>query len=301
MARVFISYARDDRDLAERLVAGLRATDHTVWWDRRLVGGDVFTTVIEAELKRADVLIVIWTKTSVASDWVLAEAERGRQGKKLIPVLFHSPPDFEVPLPFDRLNFVDLTTWDGSPTAPHMEGLDRAISAVQAGRYSEAIAALTGKALHSVVGGNKALQDLVAAGSTLGGLPLNRYVGGVLAVSGTAAALQAVIEALWSADTSSRTLEVGFTALVLTAIARACAQFVQLSRGQRPKVFFDNGFSFWIMLSLLFGVILFTFPVDGMAVPDNLAASLLWVFGVLVTVYVVRTFVGLFRLLARRL
>ena len=301
MAHVFISYGREDRDLAERLAGGLKATAHTVWWDRDLLGGDNFRAVIGAELKRADVVIVIWTKTSVVKDWVLDEADRARQEKQLIPVLFVNPPDFSLPLGFGHVNFMDLSGWDGSTTAPQMVDLDHAIDAVQAGRYSEAVAQLGGKALRSIAGDNEALRALFKVGSTIGGLPMKRFVAGVLAITGVAVALQAAIEVLSPAELPTATFEVGLTALFLTAVARACAQFVQLSKGRSSRVFFDNGFSFWVMLSLLCGVILFTLPTEDWTVPENLAWSLTKVFWVLSSVYLVRAFAGLMKLLAQRL
>lgn len=42
MIDLFISYARADRDLAERLANELTSRGLLVWWDRQLLGGDDF-------------------------------------------------------------------------------------------------------------------------------------------------------------------------------------------------------------------------------------------------------------------
>ena len=42
MTDVFISYAREQRSLAEQLAEGLNAARYDVWWDERLSAGQVF-------------------------------------------------------------------------------------------------------------------------------------------------------------------------------------------------------------------------------------------------------------------
>jgi hypothetical protein len=40
MAGIFLSYARFDAELGERIIAGLRALDVECWWDRDMPGVD---------------------------------------------------------------------------------------------------------------------------------------------------------------------------------------------------------------------------------------------------------------------
>ena len=74
MARVFLSYSRQDQSSAEAIAAALERHDHDVWWDRHLEGGSRYASEIEGELKRADAVVVIWSDSSVRSPWVQDEA-----------------------------------------------------------------------------------------------------------------------------------------------------------------------------------------------------------------------------------
>ena len=42
MARVFLSYARDDAELAKQLAGLIAQSGHDVWWDRDIQGGQPF-------------------------------------------------------------------------------------------------------------------------------------------------------------------------------------------------------------------------------------------------------------------
>jgi len=76
MADVFLSYSKPDVADARMLAALLEANGYTVWWDTNLEGGEQFRKKIASELATARAVVVIWTKSSVASDWVQSEAGR---------------------------------------------------------------------------------------------------------------------------------------------------------------------------------------------------------------------------------
>ena len=80
--RIFLSYTRQDRARAELVITALEMAGHSVWWDGLLDGGVAFATTTEDELEGADAVVVLWSKTSVASHWVLDEATRGRERGK---------------------------------------------------------------------------------------------------------------------------------------------------------------------------------------------------------------------------
>jgi hypothetical protein len=50
MARVFLSYSRDDVETARKLASVLDRAGHTVWWDRHIHGGANFSNEIDREL-----------------------------------------------------------------------------------------------------------------------------------------------------------------------------------------------------------------------------------------------------------
>ncbi|MGQ0552991.1 MAG: toll/interleukin-1 receptor domain-containing protein [Planctomycetota bacterium] len=99
MSDVFLSYARDDRAFAERLVAIIKREGWTVWWDRELLGGAAYDLVIEEELGLARCVVVVWSARSVRSDWVKAEAAEGSSRSVLVPVTMD---DTRPPLEFRR-------------------------------------------------------------------------------------------------------------------------------------------------------------------------------------------------------
>ena len=94
MADVFISYAREDGETADRLAAEIEVAGLVCWWDKRLDGGTRFPEKIEAELMAARAVVVIWTRHSIASHWVADEACIARDRGRLVPVSFDNtlPP-----------------------------------------------------------------------------------------------------------------------------------------------------------------------------------------------------------------
>lgn len=113
MANIFISYAKDDRADAGELAAFLKEQGHSVWWDRELVGGQQFATIIAQVLARSTVAIVIWTLASIDSDWVIDEADTARKAKKLIPVRADYLDVEQIPLSFRRLQTIQLSDREG--------------------------------------------------------------------------------------------------------------------------------------------------------------------------------------------
>jgi len=118
MARVFVSYARDDRSLAARVVAQLEIDGHEVWWDQRLSPTRGFDRLIEDELRGADAVVVLWTKASVASEWVRNEASYAVE--KLVPARFET---VDLPIAFHRLQTADLAGWSGGSDHPEWQRL----------------------------------------------------------------------------------------------------------------------------------------------------------------------------------
>src|SRR6188472_4041094 len=74
---VFLSYAREDNDLAERLANALTASGVTVWWDHKIESGERFPQIIELELAAAKFVVVLWSRASIGSEWVGNEARVG--------------------------------------------------------------------------------------------------------------------------------------------------------------------------------------------------------------------------------
>lgn len=122
----FLSYARADQERASRLAEALKAAGLEVWWDALIEGGAAFAKSIEAALDNCDAVVVVWSKTSVASDWVLDEAARGRDLRKLVPV---SLDGTLPPIGFRQYHSIDLSRWRGEPSDPAFDAILRGVAA----------------------------------------------------------------------------------------------------------------------------------------------------------------------------
>jgi hypothetical protein len=109
MARVFVSYAREDREAAAVLAHALQAARHEVWWDRALVAGQDYTAVIEQQLSDADAVVVLWSTVSVKSKFVRDEANHALQSGRLTPVRIEP---VALPLGFASLHSADVFSQD---------------------------------------------------------------------------------------------------------------------------------------------------------------------------------------------
>ena len=119
MADIFLSYTEEDRATARRVAEALSAAGWDVWWDRRIPAGQAWRQVLDAELKCMRCMVVLWSRRSVASEWVCEEASEGRKRGRLFPVLIDPT---QQPVGFRELQAADLSGWDGSSTfAPLQE------------------------------------------------------------------------------------------------------------------------------------------------------------------------------------
>jgi hypothetical protein len=57
-----------------------------VWWDDALRTGESFDQIIEKALKDAKAVVVLWSRKSVDSRWVRAEATEAARNRTLVPV-----------------------------------------------------------------------------------------------------------------------------------------------------------------------------------------------------------------------
>ena len=114
MAHVFVSYARADRDLAERKAADLSTPDVDVWLDRDgLRPGQPWQQGIDAALSDAVAVLVVLTPRSGESAFVTYEwAYALGAGVRVVPLVCE--PTESHPRLGD-LQVVDLTT--GNPDA----------------------------------------------------------------------------------------------------------------------------------------------------------------------------------------
>jgi hypothetical protein len=126
MSDIFLSYASEDVARANELAHALSRYGWSVWWDRSILPGKVFDTVIETELSAAKCVIVLWSVHSVESRWVRAEAGEALDKGRLIPVLLDAAV---IPLVFRQVQAASLAGWDADHAHPGFQRLVSAISA----------------------------------------------------------------------------------------------------------------------------------------------------------------------------
>lgn len=120
MPDIFLSYSRKDLATAGKLAAALQAAGHDVWWDQALKAGQVYDKVTETALREARLVVVLWSKASVASDWVRSEATVALQRNALMPVMIE---DCQRPVMFELRQSADLTGWKGNAKDPRLLAL----------------------------------------------------------------------------------------------------------------------------------------------------------------------------------
>ena len=125
MADIFVSYTRDDEPKARQLAKTL--TDHgwDVWWDRHIPPGHDFSAVIQDQLEHAACVVVLWSRASIASEYVRDEATVAKERAALVPALID---DVRPPLGFRQRQVANLAGWTGDVHDPEYVSLVDAIA-----------------------------------------------------------------------------------------------------------------------------------------------------------------------------
>ena len=105
MIDVFISYASQDRAVAEQIAARLEQEGYSVWWDQHIHTGKTYDREIEQALESARAVLVLWSAHAIDSEWVRSEATEGLEGDRLIPIRIE---EVKPPLAFRRMQSIDL-------------------------------------------------------------------------------------------------------------------------------------------------------------------------------------------------
>jgi TolB-like protein len=115
MPDIFLSYTREDQATAQRFAEAFAAQGFSVWWDVTLRSGETYDTVTEEALKTANAVVVLWSKKSVTSRWVRAEATLADRNRTLVPARVEA---CDLPIMFELTQTADLSRWTGDINDP---------------------------------------------------------------------------------------------------------------------------------------------------------------------------------------
>lgn len=277
MSNIFLSYKTEDHHHAERLAAALEAKGHEVWWDHLLKAGEAYRTTIMKQIERCDVAIVIWTPQSVRSPFVIDEASRATDRRKLLPVMIKTDENgreqkIDIPLGLASIHAEDLTYWDGNADDHRILKLTENITSISNGFWKTVYRTRDiGKE------GFRFWRAITTDISTdIGGLPYKvlilgsislSIIGCVIFVFGLS--LQSAVDGSYALPLSPMLMVmVTFPAIALfIGLIRTMFQFVYVTTGRRSRQFFDSSFSLVfivaLLLSILFCAVLLSKPEIG--------------------------------------
>jgi TolB-like protein len=107
---IFLSYNREDQARAKVFAEAFAAQGFSVWWDVGLKTGEAYDEVTENALRTAKAVVVLWSKKSVVSRWVRAEATLADRNKTLVPCMIEP---CERPIMFELTQTAELAHWQG--------------------------------------------------------------------------------------------------------------------------------------------------------------------------------------------
>jgi len=155
VADIFISYSSEEPEVTERLANILQARGYSVWWDVTLKSGDDFGQIIQERMRQSKAAIVIWTRASVKSKWVRAEAQIAGRADKLIPVRTRNLSLDDIPPPHNILHtdLIDdlesiITALASHGVHSHEKNIADSLSSDDPARRMRALTHIAARGLH---------------------------------------------------------------------------------------------------------------------------------------------------------
>src|SRR5437868_1342188 len=118
--RVFIGYKKADRERVKPIATALQREGFEVWWDTKILHGQDWRQIISQQVTQAGVVVVLWSKLSVKSRWVLDEASEGERRGVLVPALLD---DVEPPFGFRGIQAARLFLNDEDENKTFLESI----------------------------------------------------------------------------------------------------------------------------------------------------------------------------------
>lgn len=99
----------------------------SVWWDPQIPPGKTYFRVVKDALKAAKCVVVLRSKHSIISEWVLEEADNWKIRGILVPAKIDS---VEPPIGFRLIQAADLTDWENETSHAGFFSFTKAISEI---------------------------------------------------------------------------------------------------------------------------------------------------------------------------
>lgn len=140
--KIFLSYAREDEDVADSLRSALANEGASVWTPEQLNLSAQTPAGIREAIKRSDLFLLIVTPASLKSAWVEAELQLALglndvgEVTKVVPVVVGDTP---VPPALDRLYSLVVETSDWQRVARHLLAVSPRVKQESEADFSEQI------------------------------------------------------------------------------------------------------------------------------------------------------------------
>ena len=102
------------------MASALEKLGFSVWWDINIPTGKTFDSVIEQAVNDSKCVVVLWSKSSINSEWVHIEAAEGKRRNILVPVLIDK---VDIPFAFKRRQTANLINWNKRISSPNFKKL----------------------------------------------------------------------------------------------------------------------------------------------------------------------------------
>ncbi|MBK9471256.1 MAG: TIR domain-containing protein [bacterium] len=160
---IFLSYSHEDEERTRVVADALRDCGWSVWWDKNVPAGRGYREFIADVLANSRCVVVLWSHSSVKSDWVHDEADLGKRKRRLVPIFIDS---VAAPLGFMSLQGPQLLDLPSAIPAEALDALHQSIAALIGDPTGDGAGQLLGPAeAISTRGPFRVVPDRTATGS----------------------------------------------------------------------------------------------------------------------------------------
>ena len=119
-SHIFISFKTEEQEIASKLKDALIYAGYEVWWQKEIQCGQEWHGEIDKALMEAGAVVVLWSESSLKSEWVKHEASQAIARDIYAPVRIEV---VGIESPFNRIQATDLYYWNGEQNAPGFQNL----------------------------------------------------------------------------------------------------------------------------------------------------------------------------------